>query len=161
GFDFNGDGIGDILIGAEQVNRAVDPPEIAGPGKVYLIYFKPQEYDFNLNGTPDYLEQPELFVPLSLVGTTISGAVFSGAATGDQAGYAVAAGGLLESSDTKDDIVIGAPGANGGSGGAYVVFSSSGLTGPKNLGNVGTTIPGTVYVGSAGERLGSSVALPG
>src|SRR5262249_38274915 len=135
-FDFNGDGIKDILIGAEQVNRTVDPPQVTGPGKVYLIYFRPMEYDFDSDGIADYLERSEVFVPLSLVGTTISGAVLTGVASGDQAGYAVAAGGLLESSDTQDDVVIGAPGANGGNGKAYVVFSSSRVIGAKSLGEV-------------------------
>jgi hypothetical protein len=161
GFDFNGDGTGDILIGAEQINRTVDPPEIIGTGKVYLIYFKPQEYDFDANGIPDFQERSEVFVPLSLVGTTISGAVLNGVTAGDQAGYAVAAGGFLESSDTRDDIVIGAPGSTNSNGKVYVLFSSSGVTGTKSLGNVGGSIPGTVYLGSLGERLGSSLALPG
>jgi len=161
GFDFNGDGIGDILIGAEQVDRTVDPPEVTGAGRIYLIYFKPQEYDFDSDGIPDYLQRPEVIVSLAQVGIGISGAVLTGVSAGDQAGYAVAAGGLLETSDTREDIVIGAPGAGGGSGRVYVLFSSSAASATMSLANVGGTVPGVVYLGSAGERLGSSVALPG
>src|SRR5262249_12235413 len=150
------------LIGAEQVDRTVDPPQVVGPGKAYLILFRPQEYDLNQNGTPDYQENLTATVSLSQVGTTITGAVLTGVVACDQAGYAVAAGGHLDGADTKDDIVIGAAGANGGSGKVYVLFSTPNVTGAKSLGDVGTPlIPGMVYVGSAGERLGSSVALPG
>jgi hypothetical protein len=189
-FDFDGDGIEDILIGAEQVDRTQVTPEELGPGKVYLIYFDPNEYDFNGSGVPDYEAGtcsgdpsvvcrgdadcsagtcsepgPPLFVSLAEVGVSISGVVLSGVATGDQAGFSLAAGGQLESTDTRDDIVIGSPGASGfdgqDDGKVYVVFSDPSLTGAHDLGEVSTVIPGVVYEGASGERLGSAVALPG
>jgi hypothetical protein len=102
-----------------------------------------------------------VFVPLGEVGTTISGVVFGGVTLGDQAGYAVAGGGRLESGDSRDDIVIGAPGASSDNGKVYVVFSNPALSGAKALADIGSTIAGVVYQGSSAERLGSSVALPG
>jgi hypothetical protein len=193
-FDFNGDGAEDILIGAEQIKRTGDPEVEMGNGKVYLIYFNPAEYDFNSSGVPDYepgtcdvvttevchddaecvaagagttCSEPgaPVFVSLAEVGVSISGAVFTGVALGDQAGFALAAGGQLGMASTasRDDIVIGAPGTDGDNGAAYVIFSDgTTLTGSHSLADTGTgALPGAIYQGSSMERLGSAVALPG
>jgi hypothetical protein len=153
-FFFNDDSVPDILIGAPGAN--------GGAGRVYLIFFDPNEYTGLGSGT--------VFVDLAEVADTdgkndISGIVFDGANVGDLAGFAVAGGGQLatgSSRDDQDDIVIGAPGADLNAGRFYVVFNDPALIGPVDLGTVGMgTVLGRAYHGSAGEGLGSSLALPG
>ncbi len=169
GFDFDGDGTNDILIGAEEVDRTQDPPIATGKGKVYLILFDPLDYDRDpVDGEPDYKDSPGMFVTLDEVGTTVTGYVFEGEAVGDQAGFALTGGGSLETGDAAghDEIVIGAPGANANDGKAYVIFSSNtSLSGtdasPDPLSQVGGLIDGAAYTGSSAERLGHAVALPG
>jgi hypothetical protein len=127
-FDFNGDGINDIVIGAEQVDRESNPgsPTPTGNGKVYVIFFNPNDTVHYPNiGNPAV---PDV-VNLSLVGQPggIPGVVFEGAAFGDQAGFSVAGGGTSTPSGGTD-ILIGAPGADPGgrtdAGAAYVVFDN-------------------------------------
>ena len=158
-FDFNGDGHPDLLIGAEQVDRTQDPPVPVGPGKVYLIYFDPADYDL-ADPEPDFVHLGRVGNPSHPDGE-IPGVVFIGTTLGDQAGLALAGGGPLEASGNFDEITIGAPGLNGGDGGVYVVFSRAGLVGPIGLGDVGGLVDGVVFLGGSGERLGSAVALPG
>ena len=191
GFDWNGDGIPDILIGAEQVDRTVlvclggsnngnacvsdadcpggacaNPP--TGAGKVYLIYFDPADTVHYPN-----LADPALsdVVDLSLVGQPggIPGIVFTGAALGDQAGFVVAGGGSLDDGTTPD-ILIGAPGADPAgrtaAGAVYGIFNSPALTGTIGLERVangqGNEVAGVVYLGAAaGDHLGFSVAFGG
>jgi sugar lactone lactonase YvrE len=167
-FDFNGDGIPDLLIGAEQVDRTVDPPVVTGPGKTYLIFFDPTDSTHYPNlGDPSTSDT----VSLSLVGAAggIPGVVFTGVASGDQAGFSVAGGGLVNA-DNLQDIAIGAPGVdttNGADAGSvYVIFGSNALNGTISLGRVangmGDQIDGVIYEGEAGgDALGFSVAFPG
>ncbi|MCP3982060.1 MAG: hypothetical protein GY716_22370 [bacterium] len=167
GFDFDGDDVEDILIGAEQIDRTGAPSTAMGPGRVYLVLFKPLEYDRDpIDGVPDYETGSQVFIELDEVGTTISGVVFEGVATGDQAGFALAAGGDLENTpDGEDEIVIGSPGYGGRDGRAYVVFSDPTLSGtaaaPVELANVAASIDGAIYEGANAERLGNALALPG
>jgi hypothetical protein len=165
GFDFNGDTINDFMIGAEQVNRTdPDNPVLVGAGKAYLIYFDPTDTTHypNINDptTTDY-------VSLSLVGQPggIPGVVFTGEALGDQAGFALAGGGLVDPG-MGHDIAIGAPGhdTSGGqdAGAVYAIFDDPTLTGTVSLADVPDTVDGVVYEGhAAGDALGFSVAFPG
>jgi hypothetical protein len=116
-FDFNGDGIPDILIGAEQVNRTQDNDPAAGcdagqpcgPGKVYLIYFDPTDTTHYPNlGDPSLSDT----VSLSLVGQPggIPGVVFTGASLGNRSGFALAGGGKVKAAGVKPDIALGSPG---------------------------------------------------
>ncbi len=169
-FDFNNDGINDIVIGAEQVDRITDPahPTPTGNGKVYLIFFDP-------NDTVHYPNLADPAVPdvvsLSLVGQPggIPGVVFHGAAFGDQAGFSVAGGGKFTAGGGRD-IVIGAPGADPGgrtdAGAAYVVFDSSTLPGSVSLGQISDglpdQVPGVAFLGgTAGDNAGFSTAFAG
>jgi glycosylphosphatidylinositol phospholipase D len=170
-FDFDGDGTPDILIGAEQFNRSgADDPvagcnddSACGAGIAYLIYFDPADYP-NL-GNPLVTD----YVDLAQVGVTIPGVVFTGVATGDQTGFAVAGGGSLDAG-SGDDIAIGAPGATtpGGAGAGilYVVFDDPSLTGTVSLSRVANSgideVDGFLLRGgAAGDALGFSVAFPG
>jgi hypothetical protein len=171
-FDFNGDGIPDILIGVEQVDRTdgdgnPDNDPAVGAGKVYLIYFDPADYP-NLGdpGTTD-------FIDLSRVGSgladEIPGVVFTGVEIGDMVGFAVDGGGRVDPG-AGQDIAIGAPGRDNGAeadaGTVYVIFDDPNLSGAISLDRVanglGDEIDGVVYLGTVGgDRLGHSVSFPG
>ena len=172
-FDFNGDGKPDIMIGAEQVNRTRDHDPGAGcdagapcgAGKVYLIYFDPND--------PAFSSSP---LRLADVGVTIPGVVFEGAALGDQAGFAVAGAGWINAGSGQD-ILIGAPGRDtscgNDTGAVYAIFDAPALSGTVRLDKVACThsavpcpvggeIAGVVYEGAAaGDRLGFSTAFVG
>ena len=171
GFDFDGDGMSDLLIGAEQVNRSgdddlevgCDSGESCGPGKVYLIYFKSSDYDL-VDPDPDVVNLNTVGMPGG-----VSGVVLTGVVVGDRAGFAVDGGGRVND-DAVDDIAIGAPGreTSGGSeaGTVYVVFGDPLLSGSVSLDRVASLEPdgldGVVYEGAmAGDNLGHAVAFPG
>jgi len=170
-FDFDGDGTPDMLIGAEQFNRSGADDPVAGcnddapcgAGVAYLIYFDPADYP-NL-GNPLITD----YVDLSQVGITIPGVVFTGAALGDQTGFAVAGGESLDAGSGYD-IAIGAPGATtpagAGAGILYAVFDDPTLTGSVSLTRVANAgideVDGFLLRGSAaGDATGFSVAFPG
>ncbi len=161
-FDFNRDGIPDILIGAEQTDRSGVPGVPAGNGKAYLIFFNPSDYD--LSSTP-------LFVSLADVGVQggIPGVVFQGTGLGDRVGFDVDGGGRVNAG-AGDDIIIGAPGRDVGglidAGTAYIVFDDPSLTGTVSLDRVGIAhadpVDGFLVVGDeANEQLGYAVSFPG
>jgi hypothetical protein len=99
--DFNGDGLADVLIGISGGPDA--------PGKTYLVFG-----DKNLPG------QISLQGLYGIQGIEISAATAEDA-NGDMVGAAVSAAGDVNH-DGYDDLLIGAPGINGGAGAAYVVY---------------------------------------
>lgn len=167
--DWNGDGIPDIVIGAEQVDRTVADPDGApvGAGRIYVIYFDPTDTVHYPN-----LSDPDLpdVVGLDQVGVPggIPGFVLTGESLGDGAGFAVAFGGPV--GPVGPDIAAGAPGRDQGAvpdaGEVYVVFNDPSLSGEISLSRVASPASdklfGRLYLGSAQtESLGFSVAFPG
>lgn len=164
GFDWNGDGIPDLVIGAEQVDRTVDPPVPTGAGRIYVIYFDPAHY-------PN-LSDPEItdFVSLSLVGRPggIPGFVLTGESLGDQAGFSVDFGGRV--GPAGPDLVLGAPGRDvsgfENAGTVYAIYNDPSLTGEIPLSRVvnglASEVRGKKYLGDENsESLGFSVAFVG
>ncbi|MGE0222494.1 MAG: hypothetical protein AB7F35_03750 [Acetobacteraceae bacterium] len=129
--DVNGDGLGDILIGAPGRDRA------------YVVFGK--------SGTADVL--------LADVEAGIGGFAILGEHAGDLSALTVAGGGDFNK-DGILDLVIGTPRNNEGganAGAVYVVWGGGHAT--VDLSLVAAGIGGAKIVGSAGSRAGSSVAV--
>jgi len=103
GQDVNGDGIDDFVIGS--------PGADSGAGAVHVIYGTTAGFGAQLD--------------LSAVDGT-NGFVISGESAGDSLGASVD---LVENldGDSFAEVIVGAPGANGGQGEAYVLFGASAL----------------------------------
>jgi hypothetical protein len=142
--DINGDGIGDLIIGAPEATTIA-----AKAGKSYLLFGSTQGFVNPLN--------------LSTLNGT-NGIVINGASVSDYSGYAVSAAGDING-DGIDDLIIGAPVASpdeGYSGASYVVFGDNqGLPNPLNLsaidGSNGFVINGV----SAYDESGTAVSGAG
>src|SRR5262249_12317098 len=109
--DINGDGLGDLLVGAWGAD-----PHGSLSGQSYVVFGKSSGYTANLDLS-------------SLDGT--NGFALSGAGAGDYSGYSVASAGNING-DGLGDIIIGASGAHphgSFSGASYVVFGRSGGVG--------------------------------
>jgi FG-GAP repeat len=138
--DLNGDGRGDVLVGA----RGADNNDRAGSGSAYVVFGK---------GSPTSVD-------LAALGH--AGFRIDGAAAGNRAGFAVAGAGDVNG-DGLADLVVGAHYADNNAredaGSAYVVF---GKGAPANLdlaalGHGGVRIDGA----AAGDGVGWSVADAG
>ncbi len=102
--DFDGDGFGDVLVGAEDAS--------GGAGGAYLVFGRGDGFG------------PA--VDLAALDAT-AGIALSGAAAGDGAGASVSGAGDVDG-DGSPDLLIGAPGADPAgslSGAAYAVFGTS------------------------------------
>ena len=148
--DVNGDGLGDLLIGAENVGL-----DGIGRGQSYLVFGQPTGSP--LTGT----------LNLSDVGGTVAGTTFNGIADSDYSGFSVSNAGDVNS-DGLGDFLIGALGANGGGsdqGESYLIYgqpTGSPLTGTLNLSDVGGTVAGATFNGIAYNDLsGASVSNAG
>ncbi|MEZ5742978.1 MAG: hypothetical protein R3D89_04430 [Sphingomonadaceae bacterium] len=112
--DINGDGYGDIIFGA----HFADPGGTTSAGESYVVFGKASGFAASidlgaLNGTDGF----------TLVGQNIS----------DESGYSVAAAGDYNG-DGYDDVIIGAPYANGSAGWSAVYFGkASGFAATVNL----------------------------
>jgi streptogramin lyase len=161
-FDFNGDGVNDILIGAEQLDHVSGAA--VGAGRVYLIFFDPNDATHypNIND-PDTSDT----VSLSLVGQPdgIPGVVFNGENLGDRAGFSLDGGGRFNVGPGQD-LLIGAPGRDVGgmadAGTVYAIFDDPNLGSNVDLSQVANQVHGIVYLGvAAGDELGYAVAWLG
>ena len=106
--DVNGDGIGDIIIGA--------PGHDSNTGESYVIFGKnvSEDGDFSTNFQLLDLES----------GDGSAGFVIRGIDGGDKSGWSVASAGDING-DGLNDILIGAPQANGSAGESYVIFGKN------------------------------------
>jgi len=131
--DVNGDGLGDLLIGATGANAGGDDR-----GHSYLVYGRP-------GGSP--LSGP---LDLANVGETIAGAVFNGIGNNHQSGWSVSGAGDVNG-DGLDDFLIGAkrPDADGHDRGqSYLVYGqpdNAPLSGSLNLADLGGAIAGATF----------------
>jgi hypothetical protein len=144
--DVNGDGLADIIVGAEGASPGGD----VEAGAAYVIF-----------GTSSAITSP--FSPNSLNGT--NGFALLGGNAGDNVGSSVQSAGDMNG-DGFDDVVVGArsssPGGINLSGSAYVVFGQAGgfaesLSLPTVNGTNGFLIQGA----GATSQLGASVAGAG
>ena len=142
--DVNGDGIGDLIIGADSAD-----PNGSNSGRSYVVF-----------GSGTGLTSP--FELSSLNGS--NGVVLNGEAAGDSAGISVSAAGDING-DGIGDLIIGAFRAETdgiASGRAYVVFGSdTGLASPVELSSLNGS-NGVVFIGEAdGDYAGRSVSAAG
>ena len=157
--DANGDDIADFVIGYVEF---IDVASIVDEkGGAYIVFGRPQ--------FPPAISAASIG-DLSL-GATIAGVKFVGAAFGDKAGTAVAGAGDFNA-DGFSDVVIGAPGAQGGlipagvnagpvgaSGAAYVVFGSdSGTRALLNLSSLQAPAGVRILGAKALDKLGSDIS---
>ncbi len=144
--DVNGDGYGDLIVGA-----ALADPNGNSSGASYIVFGKASGFTANFN--------------LSTLNGS-NGFKLSGGAASDKSGFSVASAGDFNG-DGFDDLIVGAPGAKVGSaygaGSAYIVYgkasgfaanfslsSLSGGNGFKLTGVVGADAAGT-SVAAAGD----------
>jgi hypothetical protein len=138
--DFNGDGAVDLAMGAVKADGPDGGPSDVGAVYVFFAPFQPGEARDAARGDQD--------------------AVFYGAAAGDEAGRALAAADL--NGDGIDDLVVGAPFADGPGGRAdagavYVVYGSPDLSGAAELAEGGADV--TVSGAEAQDLAGLAVTV--
>lgn len=149
--DLNGDGFDDLIVGARGA-----PVNGSDAGQVFVI-FGNSSSEYSLNLGPSFLD-----------GTT--GYIINGINSSDQTGRAVAAGDI--NNDGKDDLIIGASGADVGgiiaAGKVYIIFggqlasldADDGNTdGSINLANLDALTEGFMLNGyGTSDQVGYSIA---
>ena len=146
--DINGDGIGDLIIGAYNAD-----PNGGNSGATYVVFGRTTGFAANLNLS-------------TLDGTT--GFQINGEAAYDRSGFSVASAGDVNG-DGIDDLIIGAYGVdvNGANSGAsYVVFGrTTGFAANLNLstldGTTGFQINGEVAFDASGASVASAGDING
>lgn len=150
--DMNGDGFDDLVIAASSADSFNNTRSRAG--ETYVIFGSttfPALIDLAVTGSADV--------------------IISGVDSNDYSGYSISGGGDVNG-DGFDDIVIGAPRAEGSdnvggeSGEAYIVYGQASLPATidlANLGSQGVTIFGLLHPGGGfrDDRFGSSVSIAG
>ncbi len=156
--DFNGDGIGDVLIGSPLANNR------QGGAAVFF-------------GSRDVINLTEEEIPFDELPERGLGVIFVGQNEGDLAGARVASAGDVDG-DGNDDILIAAPNRNvrldldqdgqleidrTECGVVYLIYGSPELSGRISLADVGTEkLPGAVFIGAhSGDHIGAGLGLQG
>ena len=132
--DFNGDGLGDLIIGSPNlhVNGVVT-------GGAYIVFGQTSGATVDLDNL-----------------SASSGILIQG----DFIGYSISAAGDVNA-DGYDDVILGAPGANGSAGRAYVIYGTPGTPGTIDLTALAPS-DGFVIEGQAAyDSLGASVSAAG
>lgn len=134
--DFDGDGIEDIIIGANQAD-----PNGSSSGQIYIVFGNESSF-----GTSFELS--------ALDGT--NGIIINGIGSPDSAGVSVGIAGDFNG-DGFDDVVIGATLGNSVTGQVYVIFGGQSLASPFELSTL-NGINGVIFNGiSASDLAGLSV----
>ena len=148
--DVNGDGLADLLIGANAANAGG-----LNRGETYLIYG--QAVGSSLSGS----------LELGDVGNAVAGATFGGLEDNNLSGTSVSAAGDVNG-DGLDDLLIGALRAAAGGytrGQSYLVYgqpTGSQLSGTLNLADVGGALAGATFNGiDDTDYSGKSVSAAG
>ncbi len=143
--DVNGDGIADVIVGADRA----DPNGNSISGAAYVVFGKAGGFGENIN--------------LSTLSET-NGFQISGEAENGSAGYSVSSAGDVNN-DGFDDLIVGTPFAspNGDfSGAAYVVFGKAGGFDPNlNLSTLDGTSGFQISGEAAEDFAGASVSAAG
>ncbi|MEI2578508.1 integrin alpha [Scytonema sp. PRP1] len=142
--DVNGDGLGDLIIGA----NGASPGSRTGAGKSYVVFSK-------TSGTA---------VNLSQIVSGVGGFVINGEAAYDSSGHSVSNAGDING-DGLDDLIIGAyratPNGKNGAGKSYVVLGKTSGT-AVNLSQIVSGVGGFVINGEAAyDSSGHSVSNAG
>jgi hypothetical protein len=153
-----GQSVSDLLIGAPQIG---DTGAANGPGRAYLVYG-----GANLPTLATTTAGVSSIV-LSRVGQDVPGAIFIGAATGDETGWALSNAGDFNG-DGLADFLIGSPVFNTGQGRATLIYGVSAtsagghINGTFMLSSLPTTVPFAEFDGQSGDALaGFSVSAVG
>jgi Ca2+-binding RTX toxin-like protein len=115
--DVNGDGVGDLIIGAPMFSDGTNFNE----GRAYVIYGRPG------GGFGVQAADGRITIDLAQLDPS-RGFVIAGNVARERLGFSVAGAGDVNG-DGYDDVIIGAPSAmhdTNGNGGAYVVFGAAG-----------------------------------
>ena len=139
--DVNGDGFGDLIVGAMNAD-----PHGNNSGASYVVFGHSSGFAADVDFS-------------TLDGT--SGFKLSGVSTSDRSGISVASAGDFNG-DGYDDLIVGASGADGDAGAAYVVFGkASGFAANLDLSTLDGTIGFKLSGAAAGDGSGRSVASAG
>jgi hypothetical protein len=136
--DVNGDGLGDIIVGADGGDDGGD-----FAGEAYVL--------FGRTAGPGAIDLTGL--------SAADGFIIRGSAPGDFAGFSVASAGDVDG-DGYADLVVGAPGG-GPSGKAYVVFGKAGGFGTVDLAALAADEGFAIEGDAIDDEAGISVASAG
>ena len=144
--DINGDGIGDLIIGASYA----DSNSHANAGKSYVVFGSDK-------GFPGAIELSNL--------DGSNGFIINGVNTDDNSGFSVSQAGDINA-DGFDDIIIGArhadPNGNSKAGSSYVLYGkSTSFTSPVNLSGINGLNGFVINGANANELSGTSVSRAG